>query len=111
MPAHSSRGFTLIELLIAVTVFAIMGAMAYGGLASVLESQQHIHAQSQRLRSLQFTMRMVQRDAELAVERPVRDQLGDVEPAMRTASDPLLILTQAGWPNPHGRPRSRRACR
>lgn len=102
----ASRGFTLIELLIAVAVFAVMGAMAYGGLNSVLDTQQHARQQMARLRNLQYAVRILQRDVELAVERQVRDQLGDPQPALLSAIDPLLILTQNGWPNTAGQLRS-----
>lgn len=99
-------GFTLIELLIAMTVFAIMSAMAYGGLNSVLNASEHTRGQAKQLRDLQLAIRLMQRDIELAVDRPVRDFLGDPEDPVRSGGDPLLLLTQAGWPNPGGLTRS-----
>src|SRR5688500_298019 len=106
MKPRSLRGFTLIELLIAVAVFAVMGAMAYGGLNAVLNASEHSRAQAEKLRSLQFAIRIIERDIALAANRPVRDLLGDPEPAMRSASDPLLTLTQAGRRGASGQPRS-----
>jgi general secretion pathway protein J len=38
MKTNRVRGFTLLELLIAVAVFAVVSALAYGGLQAVLSA-------------------------------------------------------------------------
>ena len=56
------QGFTLLELLIAVAIFALIGAMAYGGLQQVLVQQQRTGQQSQRLSDLQKSYLIMQRN-------------------------------------------------
>lgn len=102
------RGFTLLELLIAISVFSIMSMMAYSGLRSVLHARNHTDEQAQALRHLQWTEMLLAGDLRGLVERPVRDDYGDVAEALR--SDEMgaatLTLTRAGWPNPLGQRRS-----
>jgi general secretion pathway protein J len=39
--AHNNKGFTLLELLVAMSIFALLAAMSYGGLQAVLNQQWH----------------------------------------------------------------------
>ena len=94
------------ELLIAVAVFAILGVMAYGGLNSVLATQSHTEQETARLRALQLSVRYLERDIGQFVDRPVRNQFGDQEPALLTGDELKLSLTHAGRPNPAGLTRS-----
>ena len=105
-PNEPAQGFTLIELLIAVTVFAILGVMAYGGLNSVLSTQSITAQESARLGALQMSLRYLERDVSQFVNRPIRNQFGDEEPAIEITERPLLRLTHAGWQNPAGQTRS-----
>lgn len=110
MTLRHHSGFTLIELMVAVAVFAVLGALAYGGLNRVLATQTHIEQSMERLRALQLTFRYLQRDFELLINRPVRDQFGDLQPALRSGeergAENWLSLTHAGWRNPAGLRRS-----
>jgi general secretion pathway protein J len=105
-----SRGFTLLELLIAVAVFAVLSALAYGGLNNVLLTSRYAQEDAERLAALQLAMRYLQRDVEQAIGRQIRDQYGDPQPALKSAEvdsdQPLLSFTRAGWPNPAGQLRS-----
>lgn len=103
---HTTTGFTLIELLIAVAVFAILGVMAYGGLNSVLATQSVTAQVAERLSALQMSIRFLERDIAQLVNRPIRNQFGDEEPAIVISERPLLRLTHAGWQNPAGQTRS-----
>ncbi len=105
-PNEPAQGFTLIELLIAVTVFAILGVMAYGGLNSVLSTQSVTAQESARLGALQMSLRYLERDVSQFVNRPIRNQFGDEEPAIEITERQLLRLTHAGWQNPAGQTRS-----
>jgi general secretion pathway protein J len=49
-------GFTLLELLVAVAVFAILSAMAYGGLRNVIDNSQQTESAMERLQQVQMTM-------------------------------------------------------
>lgn len=99
-------GFTLLELLIAVAVFAVLGAMAYGGLNAVLNTQARTELAAERLEALQLTMRYLERDLGQVLPRPVRNAFGDTESELYLDGQPVLSLTQAGLRNPSGLPRS-----
>ncbi len=101
-----ATGFTLLELLIAVAVFAILGVMAYGGLNSVLVTQSATAQEAERLGALQMSIRFLERDIAQLVNRPIRNQFGDEEPAIVINERPLLRLTHGGWQNPAGQTRS-----
>jgi general secretion pathway protein J len=104
--AARSRGFTLIELLIAMAVFAVMGALAYGGLNSVLTTQQHAEQVAKRLADLQLSIRFLERDLSQLSNRPIRNRFGDQESALMAGNQPLLVFTRAGLPNPAAQTRS-----
>ncbi|HEY5790223.1 MAG TPA: type II secretion system minor pseudopilin GspJ [Gammaproteobacteria bacterium] len=103
-----ARGFTLIELLVALTIFALLSLLAYGGLDSVLNASEHTRARAQRLGELQRAMTRLADDFSQLAPRPVRDGFGDPEPALlaTSAAEPPLAFSRAGWPNPAGQPRS-----
>jgi len=101
----ASPGFTLIELLVALAIFAILAVMAYGGLDVVLKARDRAEVEAQRIADLQMTFTLMERDVEQAINRPVRDEFGDAEAAMRGTSS-AIEFTRAGWRNPAGLPRS-----
>lgn len=102
----SQRGFTLVELLIAIAVFAVMAAIAYGGLSSVIASRDSVDAALDRSKTLQMGLWRLQQDIEQTVDRPIRDRFGDTEPALFGSPDIGLFVTRAGWSNPLGETRS-----
>lgn len=108
MNSRRQAGFTLLELLVALSIFALLAAMAYGGLNTVLKTRRATDAQAERLTRLQQTFFWLERDIVQAIDRPVRDEFGDPQPAMIgvTLGDLRLQLTRNGWRNPIGRPRS-----
>jgi general secretion pathway protein J len=105
---HHARGFTLFELLVAMAVFAILSALAYSGLNAVGQASAVTREQAERLREIQRALVVVERDLAQAVPRPIRDEFGDRVPALlaNARDGGLLRLTQAGWANPAGQPRS-----
>lgn len=103
---RAQRGFTLLELLMAIAIFGLVAAMAYGGLNTVLSARERIAAESERLAELETALLMLGRDVSQAVNRPVRDSLGDTLPSLQGGEALPLELTRAGWANPTGRARS-----
>lgn len=100
-------GFTLLELVVAVGIFALMSAIAYGGLLNVLAIAAGTEDQSNRLGEIQIAMARLERDVEQIVPRAVRDQFGDVRQALIAgAGGTAMELTRAGYQNPVDLPRS-----
>lgn len=97
-------GFTLLELLVALAIFGLLATMSYSGLRAVLEQQSGTEAEAERLAELQKVYTLMQRDIEQTVDRPIRDEFGDTQPAL-LGSD-TLQLTRGGWSNPAARTRS-----
>ena len=101
-------GFTLLELLVAIGIFALMAAMAYGGLNNLIESRQITDQHAARLTQLQTTFLWLGRDIEQTVNRRIRDEYGDSQLALSSTEVGRyqLELTRGGWRNPVGRARS-----
>jgi len=83
----SQRGMTLIEILIAMSVFAILAALAYGGLNSVLNTRDAISNEADRLSDMQRSFARLGRDFEQAAPRSIRDIHGDSQPAMQSGGE------------------------
>ncbi len=101
-------GFTLLELLVAIGIFALMAAMAYGGLNNLIKNRQATDEHAARLTQLQTSFLWLGRDIEQTVNRRIRDEYGDSQLALSSAEVGLyqLELTRGGWRNPVGRARS-----
>lgn len=101
-------GFTLLELLVALAIFALLAAMAYGGLNNVMQVRDASERHAARLAQLQKAFLWLGRDLEQASERSIRDEFGEVQAALlaNEVGRYQLELTRAGWRNPAGRTRS-----
>jgi len=67
-----ARGFTLIEVLIAITILAIMAALAYRGLTAILATRARVSEEDARLRAMVVFMSRIEHDLGGVVPRPVR---------------------------------------
>lgn len=103
---YRNSGFTLIEVVIALTVFAILGTMAFSGLNGILKWQADLDDQSKQLLAIQMTMKYLERDLNQVILRSVRDQYGDSQPAFIADGENTLSFTYSGWRNPAGLSRS-----
>jgi len=103
-----ARGFTLIELLVALSITALIMAMGYGGLNSVVRQRGRNTEDAKRLRQVQLAMDIMTRDFAQLEPRPVRDGLGGVQPPLLAGPQnvPPIIFTRGGWSNPLGVTRS-----
>ena len=103
---HKSAGFTLIEIVVALGVFAIVGIMASTGLNAILKWQSNLEARSDQIKSIQLTLKYLEKDINRAISRPIRDQYGDSQPAFSSDGESIMSLTYSGWRNPAGLLRS-----
>jgi general secretion pathway protein J len=95
------RGFTLLELLAAMAVLAVLGALAFRGLSSVLDAESRLQAETRRWNDLALVFSQLGEDMTMAVERPVRGLAGRTSPALslREPTDPIdphLVFTRLG---------------
>ena len=103
-----ARGFTLIEILVAMAIFALLSALAYGSLGQIITSSEVLSARMDRLQAIQRTMRLMSQDFLQLSPRPIRSELGEgFAAALRSdfESGFAIELTRAGWNNPMVLPR------
>lgn len=102
---NHQKAFTLLEMLISVAVFALMAAMAYGGLNQVIRSSAQIKISNETLSELQFALSSIEKDLLQLSNRKIRDEFGDEQAAIKVAQD-RLIFSRLGWANFIGAQRS-----
>jgi general secretion pathway protein J len=102
------RGFTLLEILVATVILAVMGVIAYRGIAEARVAVAAADGHLDRLRNLQRAVQVVVNDFRTLSRRPVRESVGDGYRAT-LLRDPNSItiaeLSHGGWPNGAGLPR------
>ena len=103
-----TSGFTLLELLIAMAIFAVMAALAYGGLRSVISTSSGVQRQIERLEHLQRTIMFLERDMRQLIARPVNTDVAKKRRAVELDQNEgvLIEFTRSGNPNPGGVVRS-----
>jgi len=109
--ARPQRGLTLLEILVAITVFAIFSAMAYGGLIRLLDNRERVDAERVYWRNVSLAFLRIERDFSLARNRPVRQNDGNILPGSaflgqptdpRELGDPNVEFTRGGVLVPNG---------
>lgn len=104
---YKSSGFTLIEVIIAMSIFAILAVLSYGGLQSVINSKTRTEASLERLQELQMTMLTLSSDLQQLSERDAHDALGGLLYKVSTQSSEFIVeFTRSGWRNPANLQRS-----
>ncbi len=109
---NRNKGFTLLELLVAMSIFALLAIMAYAGLSTVLDTRRILEQNMNRLAELQKSVLFISRDLSQIVNRGIRDQYGDYQPALSASAlnlgldAPVIEFTHTGYSNPLGIKRS-----
>ena len=101
----SCRGFTLFEMVIAVSIFALMGVIAFTGLGQMTRNGQSVADTNDHLSNLQFAVVYFSRDWTQVSPRKIRDQYGDEQSNIVIAND-AISFTRSGYSNPLGNARS-----
>jgi general secretion pathway protein J len=99
------QGFTLFEMIIAVSIFALMGVVAFGGLSQMTRTGESVAAANNRLSELQFAVVYLNRDWTQVSTRAIRNQYGDEESNI-VIEENVITFTRSGWSNLLAQPRS-----
>lgn len=101
------RGFTLIEVLIALAITAFVSVIAFTSFSTIISGVESTQATAERVYRINRAWMIISRDLEQFVARPVRDEFGELEPAMQggMAARFPLSLSRSGWHNPLGQER------
>ncbi len=90
-----------------IGIFALMAAMAYGGLATVLKTRAQLDTSLDRIGMLQKVYWIMRDDFQNGLNRSILDDNGQAEFALQYVGiDHRVAFTRAGWPNPLNLPRS-----
>jgi len=103
MIKNKSLGFTLIELLVAISIFSILSALAYSTLSQALITGDILTKRTDRIQSLQRTMRLIEHDFIQLAKRPIRSEIGNTYIAALTthpSNTYPIEFTRHGWSNP-----------
>lgn len=103
--AGQSGGFTLVELLVAVLVFGLLAASAYGGLTALAAAADAQREHSDRFAGLQRAVATLDSDLRQLVSRRGRDRNDRPLPVL-AADAHTLLGRRAGRVNPADLPRS-----
>jgi len=104
---RQARGFTLIEVVIAMALFAVVSALAYSGLQSVINSKTRTENELDRLQQVQICMLNLTSDLAQLINRDGNDALGGQLHKLTTQNlDYLIEFSRGGISNFAGLPRS-----
>jgi general secretion pathway protein J len=88
------RGFTLLEILVAVALLALLAAIGFRGLASILDAEDRVRAESRRWTETAAVMTQIGHDLSLAIERPEAGAAGEL--FIERMGDSGALPAQAG---------------
>jgi general secretion pathway protein J len=98
-----AAGFTLLEVLVAVGIFALFSAMAYGSLLRILDTRDRLETEREYWRGLSLSLMQIEDDLAQTRPRTVRGTDGLERPAFRgqpvdsrALGDPSLEFTRGG---------------
>ena len=98
-----TAGFTLLEVLVAVGIFALFSAMAYGSLLRILDTRDRLETERDFWRTLSLSLMLVEEDLAQARPRTVRGKDGQLRRAFlgqpvdsRALGEPSLEFTRGG---------------
>lgn len=92
------RGFTLVELLIAIMITALLSLGTLGLVFQFSTTRERVTERMNDLDSLQAARRQLEQDfLQFVPQRPVADEFNNLQPALISDDETLLVLTRHGW--------------
>lgn len=79
-----AAGFSLLEMVVAIGIFAVIAAAAYAALGRSMDLYEHLGAHQARRTAVQAALARLVRDLRYRADRPVRDENGQPDPALRS---------------------------
>jgi general secretion pathway protein J len=100
---RADSGFTLLEVMVAVALFAILAAVAFGGLTAIARAQVAVKGKTQALDQLSFALSRIEKDLAQALPRSIRSAYGQPEAALvgdaASITVSTLVLASDGQPS------------
>jgi len=97
--SKAARGFTLLEVVVAIAILAGLFVVALETFRAASDGRERLAQEATRLEARQRALTFLTLDFEQLIARPVRDGLGDFQPALMSL-DNGVALTRLGWANP-----------
>ena len=96
-------GFTLIEVLISLFIFALLSVGTTIALTQSLEGKSRLDMAVSQINEINSARAILRSDMSALILRPLRDELGGVQPdSLTTDGDALLTFIRRGRENPGG---------
>lgn len=109
-PLHQEAGFTLIEVMISLLIFGLLSAAGVALLSFSVRAQGATAAKLDDVSAMNQLSAIMTADFAQALDRPVRDEGGNITPSFVGGSGPdampMLRLARGGWSDLDGMPRA-----
>ncbi|HQT27278.1 MAG TPA: type II secretion system minor pseudopilin GspJ [Burkholderiales bacterium] len=98
----TESGFTLVEILIAIAILALISAMAFRGLSSVIETRRHVAEENRKWHDLSLFFSRFGEDLSRPIHRPATDASGmtlpefEGKPEYSGPLDANILFTRMG---------------
>lgn len=99
-------GFTLVEVMIALLIFGMIAAAGVAILSFSVRAQAATAARLDDVSAVNRTLALIAGDLGQAVDRPARDEGGQMLPAFTGTADGQLRFVRTGWANIDAAPRA-----
>lgn len=80
----------MLEMVIAIAIFAVIGAISYATLDRFLVTRAIVEERNATTTRLQRAISHFERDVRFMTRRTIRDELGEIRPAMQTDSSDVI---------------------
>ncbi len=85
--SRRDAGFTLLEVLVAITILAILAALSFRGMSSILDARERVSVETRKWRDVAHFLSVFETDVAQALARTVRGSDGETLPAWQAGPD------------------------